>query len=258
MLTSFTFAQASSIVPPQDTSPQVMTWKVGDSIRQALVYIPASAKNKAAPLIFNFHGHGGRMQRAYDQGFQKLWPEAIVVCPQGLNTPGALSDKEGKRSGWQNIPEIAKNRDLQFFDVMLKSLQTQYKVDKNRIYATGHSNGGWFTYLLWAVRGDVFAAVAPSSAIVGAYTPLLKPKPAMHIMGEKDPLVKPAMQLVSINSILRLNQCEKEGEEIGRYTKYYESKSGNPVVTFIHPGGHVYSPEAAAAVVNFFKGQVKK
>lgn len=238
-------------------NPQVMTWRIGDTVRQALVYIPASAKTKPAPLIFNFHGHGGTMQRAYSQGFQKLWPEAIVVCPQGLKTPGSLTDPNGERSGWQSKNASMGDRDLKFFDTMLSSLRNEYKVDNKRIYSTGHSNGGGFTYLLWAVRGDVFAAVAPSSAIAGAYTSLLKPKPAMHIMGEKDPLVKPEWQRLTINAIHKLNQCAKEGEEIGKYTTFYKSKTGNPVVTFIHPGGHVYSPEAAVAVVNFFKGQKK-
>ena len=46
---------------------------------------------------------------------------------------------------------------------MLARLKTDYKVDDKRIYSTGHSNGGGFTYLLWAARGDVFAAFAPSA-----------------------------------------------------------------------------------------------
>ena len=29
------------------------------------------------------------------------WPEAIVVYMQGLNTPGVIGDREGKKSGWQ-------------------------------------------------------------------------------------------------------------------------------------------------------------
>ena len=39
---------------------------------------------------------------------------------------------------------------------MLKSLKQDYKVDEKRIFSTGHSNGGGFTYLLWSERPDVF------------------------------------------------------------------------------------------------------
>ena len=43
----------------------------------------------------------------------------------------------------------------------LASLRHTYNIDDDRIYATGFSNGGMFTYLLWAKRPNVFAAFAP-------------------------------------------------------------------------------------------------
>ena len=55
---------------------------------------------------------------------------------------------------------------------MLTTLKKDYRVDEKRIYATGHSNGGGFTYLLWAARGDVFAAVAPCAAAAPRSAPL--------------------------------------------------------------------------------------
>ncbi|MEI9864297.1 MAG: hypothetical protein WDN00_07025 [Limisphaerales bacterium] len=45
---------------------------------------------------------------------------------------------------------------MKFFDAVLARLKQDYKVDAKRIYCTGHSNGGGFTYLLWLARGDVF------------------------------------------------------------------------------------------------------
>src|SRR5262245_1179240 len=76
-------------------------WKVDGVTREALIYIPASAKTNATPIVFGFHGHGGTMQRAANMfGFEKIWPEAIVVYMQGLNTPGRLTDPEGKKPGW--------------------------------------------------------------------------------------------------------------------------------------------------------------
>lgn len=241
-----------------ETGPVLMEWRVGDTIRKALVYIPVNAKPNPTPVIFDFHGHGGTMQAVYkSHAFEKLWPDAIYICPQGLNTPGQLTDPDGKRAGWQSRSGILGDRDLKFFDEMLKTLQKDYKVDNKRIYATGHSNGGGFTYLLWAARSDIFAAVAPSSSSSRVIAQL-KPKPMLHIMGEKDPLVKPEWQKITIAQVMKLNQCEADGKEIGQYLKHYSSKSGNDVELYVHPGGHTFPTGATVAIVNFFKQQVKK
>jgi polyhydroxybutyrate depolymerase len=244
----------------QEVAPNVkeMKWTVGDTLREALVYIPVTAKSKPSPIIFVFHGHGGTMGNMFrSRGFEKLWPDAIVVYPQGLNTPGQLTDPQGKLPGWQKAPGDMNDRDLAFFDAMLKTLRNDYQVDNSRIYATGHSNGGGFTYLLWATRGDVFAAFAPSAAVGGRVLNLLKPKPAMHIMGTKDPLVKPEWQNAMCKRILKINNCSSEGQAYAQYATLYPSLSQTPVVLYVHPGGHIYPTEANQVVINFFKSITK-
>lgn len=85
----FVFAQQT--VSPMH--PQKMEWQVGDDMRSALVYIPEKAKAEPVPIIFAFHGHGGSMYNIYrTRRFDQLWPDAIFICPQGLNTPGKLTD----------------------------------------------------------------------------------------------------------------------------------------------------------------------
>ena len=125
-------------------------------------------------------------------------------------------------------------------------------MDPKRIYATGHSNGGGFTYLLWLTRGDVFAAVAPSSA-VARYVYQLKPKPILHIAGQNDPLVKFSWQERMMQSLRKINGCAEHGESWAERCTLYPSKSGAPVVTFIYPGGHELNPAAPALIVKFFK-----
>lgn len=173
-----------------DTPLPLRTWNVDGATREALVYVPDLAKTNATPIVFAFHGHGGtaeRVARAWD--YQQLWPQAIVVYMQGLNTPGQLTDPEGDRAGWQAKVGDQNDRDLKFFDTVLASLEKEYHVDKNRIYATGHSNGGGFTYLLWQARPNVFAAFAPSAAVsrpLVVDNPGFVPKPVFVIAGEKD------------------------------------------------------------------------
>ena len=235
-----------------------MKWKVGDTTREALVYLPENAKTQSTPVVFVFHGHGGNMQNMYNsRGFDKLWPEAIIVCPQGLNTPGQLTDPQGKVPGWQKGPGDMGDRDLLFFDEIMKTLRHDYKIDEKRIYATGHSNGGGFTYLLWAVRGDLFAAFAPSAAVGGRVIAQLKPKPVMHIMGEKDPLVKPQWQKAMCNQVLKINGCTATGQPYATYATFYPSTKQAPVVLYVHPGGHTYPAEANAVVIRFFKSMAK-
>ena len=82
------------------------------------------------------------------------------------------------------------DRDLKLVDAALAWAHATYTVDDDRVYATGFSNGAMFTYLLWAERGDIFAAFAPSAAAASRTRQHLAPKPVLHIAGENDPLVK--------------------------------------------------------------------
>lgn len=232
-------------------------WTMDGLSREALIHIPAQATTKPTPVLFVFHGHGGSAdQIARRNAYETLWPEAIVVYPQGLPTPGQLTDPQGERAGWQKTAGDQGDRDLKFFDAILASLRQDYRVDDQRIYVTGHSNGGSFTYLLWAERGDIFAAVAPTSAAAMRLAGEFKPKPAFLLGGESDPLVRFAWQKATFDRVLAVDQCGP-GVAEGNCLTRYPSKIGAPVVTYIHPGGHRFPDEAAPLIVRFFQSQAK-
>lgn len=204
-------------------------WTVAGQDREALVFTPASTPTA---VVFVFHGHGGSSQQAARSfHLHTLLPQAIVIYPQGLNTPGQLTDPAGRRPGWQAKAGDQEDRDLKFFDAML----AEYRAPGRKIYVTGHSNGGGFTYLLWAHRGEAIAAVAPSGA-VAQRTDLqsLKPKPVLHIAGKNDPLVRFAWQEAMIAFLQRHNPPE-------------------PVETYLYDGGHQFPPEAPAKIAAFFQ-----
>lgn len=222
-------------------------------VRTALVYAPANAKTASTPVVFVFHGHGGSAENAARSfAIQRHWPEAISVYMQGLDTPGQLTDPQGNRPGWQAAIGNQGDRDLKFFDAMLAQLKQDYDMDTKRIYCTGHSNGGGFTYLLWLARGDIFAAVAPSAA-AARYANQLKPKPAMIMGGENDPLVKFAWQKLTMDVVRRVNNCAMAGESWDKQCTIYPSKNDTPLVTFIYPGGHTFNSSSPALIVKFFK-----
>lgn len=237
----------------------VRKWQVGSDLREAMVYIPVSAKNKPAPVIFVFHGHGGNMKDMFHgHRFDRLWPEAIIVVPQGMKTRGQLVDRAGNFSGWQQGPGDMNDRDIHFFDIILQSLQNEYQVSNKQIYATGHSNGGSFTYLLWAMRGNVFAAMAPSATAAFRFDKMLMPKPVLHIMGEKDPLVKASWQEMQIARLLKLNKCNSNGSPYAENAVVYSSSLNDRVIIYKHSGGHIYPHDADAIVIRFFKSTIAK
>ncbi len=121
---------------------KVMTWTIGSDQRAALVFAPTvEPPGEKHPVIFAFHGHGGKMENTANQmNFQTVWPEAVVIYPQGLPGRGAVHDIHGHAPGWQLWPGEYDDRDLKFFDRMLETMRQKFAVDDRRIYAAGHAH----------------------------------------------------------------------------------------------------------------------
>jgi polyhydroxybutyrate depolymerase len=234
------------------------SWKIRGEERTALIIAPAEPK-EPAPVILAFHGHGGSGRGMVRAGFHRHWPEAIVVCPDGLPTK-TPRDPEGLRPGWNAKADAEPNRDVEFTREILKTLKADFRIDERRIYATGHSNGAAFTYLLWATMGSELAAIAPSSApAAGALkaggTP--KPIPILHLAGEADRIASYDLQRRTIERIRTEFKLDPEGKpwvKVGTITgTLYASKTSPGLVTLIHPGGHQLPEEFAELAVRFFK-----
>lgn len=230
---------------------ETLTLKVDGVERTAILVLPP--KPQGAPLVFVFHGHGGTARHA-QQSFhiETLWPEAIVVYPQGLPTKGQLTDPEGKKTGWQGTLHSEGDRDLHFFVALRERLQSYHPA---KTYATGHSNGGGFSYLLLGVYPESFNAIAVSSAVCAKDFHLLSPKPILHIAGTEDPLVKYSWQSRMISMLKKLNGCVEEGERLNAQLTRYRGAKGNDLLTLIHNGGHTLCPNAPETIVWFFKSR---
>ena len=224
--------------------------------RTGLVHIPPTAQQQPAPVVFVFHGHGGSASVvASSFGLHQLWPEAIVIYLQGLNTPSQL-DREGRKPGWQTREGDQGDRDLHLFDAVLADLSQKYRVDARHVFATGHSNGGFFTYLLWHARSRALAAVAPSAATTARMGNVTLPaKPAMHLAGTHDQIVKFAAQQATMEQVKRSNHCDTAGVPWGQNCTLFPSRSGTPLVAYIDSGTHTFSSAAPSLIVRFFKEQ---
>ena len=227
------------------------TLKVGDLDRTAIVVAPTK-KTSNPPLVFGFHGHGGTARFAYRKfDIHSLWPAAVVVYPQGLATKTSR-DPQGIRAGWQNLAGLNGDRDLKLFDALLADVSKQFNVDPKRVYAMGHSNCAGFTYLLWQMRPDKLAAVAP---VAGVFRPRLglEPLPCFVAGGVKDPIVAWDRQEAGIKSMAQFLKVKDEvSTEPGPTAKSYKGSEADMTV-FIHPGAHEYPEKASRLMVDFFK-----
>ncbi len=245
-------------VAPFAARADVMKWTINGVQREAIVMLPAKGHQATKePLLFVFPWHGGSMNDAAEaMHFETLWPEAIVVYMQGLPTK-IYVDPQGAQRGWQQEPGQFGDRDLIFFDTALATLKAKYPVDDDRIYSTGFSNGGIFTYLLWGTRANVFAAFAPVAAQVFPAVHLATPKPLFHVAGEMDDVVPFQQQQKSIAMAREVNGTNGNGQSCGKHCMSYLSTRGAPVITYVHGGGHVYPQEVSAMIVKFFKDHAR-
>ena len=143
-----------------------LTLQHGGRERAYLVHIPTGYRSdQPAPVVFAFHGGGGNMQlQAGDNyGLVDKSDSAgfIAVFPNGYSRlPG------GKLATWNAGTCCAQARDEGIDDVgfvraIWDKLPTLVAVDRQRVYATGMSNGGMMSYRLACEMTDVFKAIAP-------------------------------------------------------------------------------------------------
>ena len=248
-------ATATSVTTAAQTT---MTWTVDGVKREALVFSPAPTTSVIKhPLVFAFHGHGGNMQGASQlMHLQTLWKGAIVVYPQGVNRPSPV-DPQGNKSGWQVEANQTNgnvgNKDLDFFDAMLATMHQKFTVDDKRVYSTGFSNGAIFSYLLWAERGKILAAIGECAGRLWDSEHLTEPRALLAIAGTADTTDPFTLQQQTIETARQVDSATGQGQACGQYCTFYPSTTQTPVKTFIHPGAHVYPPWAPAEIVKFFK-----
>lgn len=114
---------------------------------------------RPAPVIFGFDGwrdtpeNFRRYSRLYETGARQ---QAIKVFPESIN------------HGWEGAPYavVKGGTDLQFFLQIIDEVDRTYNIDRGRIYATGHSNGGGMTAVVACHLPHVFAGAA---AVGGAF-----------------------------------------------------------------------------------------
>lgn len=233
------------------TAPEVKTITVDGVQREALISVPNSSK--PAPVVLAFHGYGGNMRRAADNfRLHEHWPEAVVVYMQALpmSNPRNPSDQ---RPGWDVMNPPPGNKDVKFVDALLADLKKSYKIDSKQVFAMGHSNGGRFSYLLWAERGDSFKAFSMCGSNSVGFDQMLKPKSAFLIGGKGDSTVPFANQQKTASFLIGLLNAESAPVRSSSDFKSYKGAGNLELATYFHAGGHEYPADAGKMVVDFFR-----
>jgi predicted esterase len=160
------FKTADSAVPQEHSGDEV---KRGFIHREATnergkysLYVPESySPDRAWPLIICLHG-------GYGQGFEYIWTWLRSARCNGyiLLSPKSIAETWTMTMGSIDTRSIMK---------MLDEVLSEYHVDRSRLYLTGLSDGGIFTYIMGLERHEMFAGLAPvAGALHMAADPMLR------------------------------------------------------------------------------------
>ena len=132
--------------------------EVNETRRWFAVHLPPNYQpGVPMPLVINLHAvTQDAFQQEFLSGMNARADEKnfIVVNPQAIGAPPA----------WLGpIPGPAGQADMDFFNELLIFLQREIRIDPDRIYATGMSNGATMVNRLGCDMSDTFAAIAPVS-----------------------------------------------------------------------------------------------
>ncbi len=174
---------------PHDGAAAVHTLVVDGVSRTYSVYMPSSYKTYVpAPILLVFHGAGSNSEAmAGLTGLDKVAERAgfLVVYPQGIDYRW--------HAGLDTGSAAAQVNDLGFVRALLTRLESDYSVDRQRVYATGFSNGAFFTQRLACAMTTDFAAVASVSGQMSqALSKVCKPTRPISVLlvhGTDDPIV---------------------------------------------------------------------
>ena len=164
--------------------------------RYYLIYTPTTiTDNDEAPVLFALHGYGSSAEthKAYTmhEPFANT-NKAIVVYAQGYKLETALTSSSSHWNvGAWTIGSTVD--DIDFINTVIDLIDDKAVINKNRIYSSGMSNGGFMSYNLACNLSSRIAAII---SVTGSFsTEMLAdcnpehPTPVMQIHGTLDPTV---------------------------------------------------------------------
>ncbi len=209
-----------------------------EGTRSFRVHVPTGYDGTSSlPLVFNFHGQGrtARQQDVYS-GLLTVADEHdfFVVSP------------EGGLAQWNIVGVYAEDGidDVGAVSEILDKVESEFCIDSQRVFATGHSNGAQMASQMACVMPERFAGIAPVSGI--EYQDCAGPPIAVITFHGTDdfnvpyePIPGNVAAWVSYNGCPEMPESERIGDSVVR--EAYFGCQGQPVVFYtIEGGGHTW------------------
>jgi poly(3-hydroxybutyrate) depolymerase len=195
---------------------QSQTIRFGGVARTFVLHAPAGMAKP--PLVFVLHGSGMSGQQEVDLTKMNAVSDKekfLVVYPDAIN------------NSWNTSAAT----DFEFLLAIVDSLDAKYHLDRDRVYASGFSQGGVMAYHIGCRYADKFAAIAPVSGRIQETCVPKRPIPMLAIFGTKDVLT-PADFLKDVMIISDFDGCPKTPA----VTRPYPAGNANSVVTQLRFG----------------------
>lgn len=176
------------LAPAPSHAAEERTVGVDGRDRRYVVEFPERSAAAAGPrpAVIVFHGAGGTAERVRGYTDMRLSEEGWVeVYPDAVG--GLWSDGRASLAGGA----LRRGNDIGFVRAMVADLVAEGRVDPDRIFFTGPSNGGAMTMLVLCQAPELAAgaAVHIMTLPVGLDCPPGPPVPLMFVLGTNDPLV---------------------------------------------------------------------
>lgn len=161
--------------------------------RTYLIHLPIG-HDKFIPtaLVFCLHGYGDTAA-----GFEKKSGLSLLADKEGFIAvyPNALAFGPKQKQMWNGggVYEIWARGvdDVGFISVLIDELSRVYAINPARIYAFGHSNGGFMAHHLGARLPNRFAAIACSAGLLARNDFVAGPLVSViHFHGKRDQSVR--------------------------------------------------------------------
>ncbi|MDE3018061.1 MAG: hypothetical protein KGI53_03495 [Nitrospirota bacterium] len=196
------------------------------TFRYGLYVPPTYSPAKDYALVLCLHGAGFTGDAYLERWQTRLGENYILACPTYMQ--GTWWTRQGE----------------ELVLATLRAVQARYRIDPDRIFLTGMSNGGIGTYLVGTHHASLFAGLAPMASgldtMLLPFLENLKNTPVYIIHGRQDQVMPVELSRTIAQELTRLG-----------YTFHYQEHDR------VHPmaGGHFFPRDELPALVRWFDGQ---
>jgi len=198
----------------------------GKTLSYGLFVPPAYDPEVPLPLVVCLHGAGFTGDSYLERWAKRLGESHILACPTSM-----------AGTWWTRSSE-----ELVF--ATIRNVRARYRIDPDRIYLTGMSNGGIGAWIIGMHHAPRFAAVAPMASgiddVLFPFLENLRHTSLYVIHGARDQIMPVWLSRNVTNELARLGIA---------YT-YREHEWSHP-----HAGGHFFPRQELPALVKWFDHQ---